>query len=72
MAVRGNRIAIVSQENATLWIGSFDWEALEFTDEGRVFHFPRDNHCDIMYCNVEGVSINLHAANCYLQGNNLH
>jgi hypothetical protein len=56
MAVRGNRIAIVSQENATMWIGSFDWEQLEFTDEGRVFHFPRDNHCDIMYCNVEGVS----------------
>lgn len=55
MAVRGDRIAIVSQENATLWIGSFDWQALEFVDEGRVFHFPRDNHCDIMYCNVEGV-----------------
>ncbi|KAF6251183.1 hypothetical protein COO60DRAFT_1562562 [Scenedesmus sp. NREL 46B-D3] len=56
MAVRGNRIAIVSQENAALWIGTFDFEALEFTDEGRVFNFPRDNHCDIMYCNVEGVS----------------
>jgi hypothetical protein len=57
MAVRGNRIAIVSQENATLWIGEFDWEQLEFTDEGHVFHFPRDNHCDIMYCNVEGVRL---------------
>jgi hypothetical protein len=37
-------------------VSDCDWEALEFSDESRVFHFPRDNHCDIMYCNVEGVS----------------
>eukprot|EP00882_Tetradesmus_deserticola_P005276 GHRQ01005554.1.p1 GENE.GHRQ01005554.1~~GHRQ01005554.1.p1 ORF type:complete len:373 (+),score=99.62 GHRQ01005554.1:470-1588(+) len=55
MAVRGDRITIVSQEDSAMWIGTFDFEALEFTDEGRVFNFPRDNHCDIMYCNVEGV-----------------
>jgi hypothetical protein len=39
--------AIVSQENSAMWVGNFDFEALEFTDEGTVFNFPRDNHCDV-------------------------
>eukprot|EP00775_Hariotina_reticulata_P002900 gene2900-3188_t len=55
MAFRGNRVAIISQENATVWVGTFDFDQLEFVDEGKVYHFPRDNHCDIIFCNVEGV-----------------
>jgi hypothetical protein len=39
--------AIVSQENSAMWVGTFDFEALEFTSEGAVYHFPRDNHCDV-------------------------
>lgn len=29
------------------WLGSFDFEAMEFTTEGQVFNFPRDHHCDV-------------------------
>jgi hypothetical protein len=29
------------------WLGTFDFEALEFTSEGEVFYFPRDHHCDV-------------------------
>ncbi|KAF6264263.1 hypothetical protein COO60DRAFT_171905 [Scenedesmus sp. NREL 46B-D3] len=55
MAFRGNKAAVVSQESSAMWVGSFDFEALEFTSEGAVYHFPRDNHCDMIFCNVEGV-----------------
>lgn len=30
-----------------MWVATFDFEALEFTSEGTVYHFPRDNHCDV-------------------------
>lgn len=36
------RTAITSQEDAAVWIGNFDWERMEFVDEGKVYHFPRD------------------------------
>jgi hypothetical protein len=55
MALRGNRMAITSQENSAIWVGTFDVEQLEFTSEGTVYNFPRDNHCDMIYCNVEGI-----------------
>lgn len=29
------------------WLGTFDFEAMEFTSDGTVYHFPRDNHCDV-------------------------
>jgi len=32
---------------ASQWVGTFDFDALEFASEGRVFNFPRDNHCDV-------------------------
>lgn len=42
-------MAITSQENSAMWVGYFDFEALEFSDEGsQVYHFPRDNHCDMV------------------------
>ena len=44
------------QEDAALWVGKFDLENMEFVDHGAVYHFPRDNNCDVMYCTVEGLS----------------
>lgn len=38
-----------------MWIGTFDFDALQFKDEGEVFYFPRDDRCDMIYCNVEGI-----------------
>ncbi|GBF92520.1 hypothetical protein Rsub_04624 [Raphidocelis subcapitata] len=56
--VRDSKIAITSQEDSALWIGTFDFEALEFIepDSERVYHFPRDNHCQMIFCNVEGIA----------------
>lgn len=55
---RDDRVAIISQEDSAMYVGYFDFEALDFTlrDEERIYHFPRDNHCDMIYCNVEGVA----------------
>lgn len=55
MAFRNGKLAILSQVDAAVWIGEFDMEALEFKSRGQVFHFPRDNHCEIIYCNLEGI-----------------
>jgi hypothetical protein len=32
---------------AAQWVGSFDFDALEFSSDGTVYHFPRDVHCDV-------------------------
>jgi hypothetical protein len=58
IATRGNKIAITSQEDSAAWIGEFDWARLEWVNgdgNGQVYHFPRDNHCEMIYCNVEGI-----------------
>lgn len=50
------KIAVLSQEDAAVWISDFDIDAVEFaSQEGVVYHMPRDNHCEMVYCNVEGV-----------------
>lgn len=51
-----NKIAILSQENSAVFIGDFDVHKREFLSEsGIVFHLPRDNHCNMIYCNAEGI-----------------
>jgi hypothetical protein len=54
--VDGNRIAVVSQMSSALWVGELREEAWDFVDEGTVYHFPRDEQGEIVYCNVEGVA----------------
>lgn len=58
-------VAITSQENSQVWIGSlttgsdgaFDPAAAEFVAEkSKVYDFPRDPSCNVQYCNVEGIS----------------
>lgn len=58
------RVAITSQENSQVWIshlthfedGHFDPELSEFTDvKAKVFDFPRDTNCEVVYCNIEGI-----------------
>ncbi|KAK9824334.1 hypothetical protein WJX72_009522 [[Myrmecia] bisecta] len=56
MAFDGDRIGITSQEDSAIWVGTFDFDKMEFTDDpGEVYHFPRDSHCDMVYCNIEGI-----------------
>merc|ERR1712216_1097744 len=49
------RVALTSQENATVWVGTFDNKTMEF-GEGTVYNFPRNDRCQIIFCNVEGVT----------------
>ncbi|KAG2487158.1 hypothetical protein HYH03_014270 [Edaphochlamys debaryana] len=61
----GEDVAVTSQEDAAVWIGKFDWTAMEFVHAegadtsgpyGQIYHFPRTADCWKMYCNVEGVA----------------
>lgn len=62
--VRGNKVAITSQEDSSMWLGEIDFGDGEYLDpdelkllpNGRVYYFPRDHDCDFKYCNIEGVS----------------
>lgn len=59
------RVAISSQEESQVWIGLllgkndaglWDIDAMEFdSDVAKLYDFPRDNNCDVVYCNVEGI-----------------
>ncbi|GFR52398.1 hypothetical protein Agub_g14908 [Astrephomene gubernaculifera] len=59
-------VAVASQEDAAVWVGTFDWETMEFVTPqpqqaepapaGRIYHFPRTGDCSKQYCNVEGVA----------------
>ena len=51
------KLALVSQEDSAVWVGDFDFDAVEFPEdgEGRVFYLPRDDHCNMVYCNAEGI-----------------
>jgi len=55
MAIDGNRIAIVSQENSMLWTGVFEAAEWSWRDDGRTYEFPRSAAGDVEYGNVEGV-----------------
>lgn len=44
------------QEDSALWVGRFDVVTMEFIGSGSVYHFPRDNNCEMIYCTVEGLS----------------
>lgn len=55
---KGEDVAIVTQEDAAVWVGKFDWKAMAFkADKGKTYHFPRsDNDCNKIFCNVEGIA----------------
>eukprot|EP00922_Rhytidocystis_sp_ex-Travisia-forbesii_P054006 GHVS01080134.1.p1 GENE.GHVS01080134.1~~GHVS01080134.1.p1 ORF type:complete len:150 (+),score=23.39 GHVS01080134.1:49-498(+) len=62
----GTAIAITSQEESMLWIGRLnlnqddflidDADKLQVLPGGSFFLFPRDNDCNVVYCNIEGIS----------------
>lgn len=50
------RVAIASQENSAVWVGFLNADTWEFSEsEARLFDFPRDGDCEVVYCNVEGL-----------------
>lgn len=54
-------VAITSQEDSQVWLGTLkigsskSAKGWEF-NTGRVLNFPRNDLCEVVYCNVEGVS----------------
>jgi hypothetical protein len=63
------RVAITSQEESKVWIGQmigllenglYDLTALDLVDAKNghptVYDFPRNSNCDVVYCNIEGIS----------------
>ena len=56
MALRGDRLAVVSQESSRLWVGRLrpaDWT---ITGRGRIYDFPRTKKGKKLYHTVEGIS----------------
>lgn len=56
VAIRGNRIAVISQQTSRLWLGVFrpgDWTIV---GAGRQYDFPRTKKGKRLYCTVEGIA----------------
>jgi hypothetical protein len=59
------RMAITSQEESQLWVGSmlgqtdgglWDIDALKFhSTDATVYDFPKNANCETVYCNIEGI-----------------
>jgi hypothetical protein len=56
IAADGDRLAVVSQVNSALWIGSLAPSSWDIVDEGMTYAFPRNSHDQVIYCTIEGVS----------------
>jgi hypothetical protein len=55
LALRGDRLAVVSQKSARMWIGKIHLRSWTIDDDGRTYDFPRNAHGKRLYCTVEGV-----------------
>lgn len=49
-------VAIASQENAAVFIGTLDLDGGVRVTEGKIIDLPRNDECEIKYCNIEGVA----------------
>jgi hypothetical protein len=56
LAVTGDRIAVVSQSSAALWLGRLHPSDWAVAAEGTIYRFPADAEGGTAYCNVEGVA----------------
>jgi hypothetical protein len=55
LALRGDRLAVVSQKSARMWIGKLRLRNWTIDDDGRTYDFPRNAQGKRLYCTVEGV-----------------
>jgi hypothetical protein len=56
VALRGNRIAVVSQKTSRLWIGRLRTSDWTIAGKGRIYEFPRTKRGRLKYCTLEGLS----------------
>jgi len=55
VSLRGNRIAVVSQQTSRLWLGVLRRRDWTIAGPGRVYDFPRTRKGKRRYCTVEGI-----------------
>jgi hypothetical protein len=55
VAVRGDRIAVVSQMTSRLWIGRLRTSNWTIAGQGRIYDFPRTKRGRPKYCTLEGL-----------------
>jgi hypothetical protein len=56
LAGAGDRLAVLSQASAALWVGRLHPSSWEVAGPGAVWSFPPDPEGRTVYCNAEGVS----------------
>ena len=56
VALRGDRIAVISQLSSQLWIGRLRWKDWRVVGAGRTYALPRTKKGKIRYCTVEGLA----------------
>jgi hypothetical protein len=56
LAIRGDRIAVASQQTSRLWLGRLRRSDWTIVGAGRVYDFPRSRKGKPLYCTVEGIS----------------
>jgi hypothetical protein len=56
LALRGDRLAVVSQESSRLWVGRLRRGTWAISGRGRVYDFPRTKKGKKLYYTVEGIS----------------
>jgi hypothetical protein len=56
VALRGDRIAVVSQMTSRLWIGRLRTRDWTIAGQGRIYDFPRTKRGRVKYCTLEGLS----------------
>ena len=56
LALRGSRIAVVSQQSSRVWVGTLRRSDWSIVGAGRTFDLPRTGKGKRLYCNVEGLA----------------
>ena len=55
VALRGNRIAVISQQDSQLWIGTLRVRDWTIAGRGKIYDFPRSKKAKHKYCTLEGL-----------------
>jgi hypothetical protein len=55
VALRGRRIAVISQQSSRLWVGTLRFGDWTVADEGTIYEFPRTKKGRIKYRTLEGL-----------------
>lgn len=55
IALRGNRLAVISQQTSRLWIGTLRVRDWTITGRGSTYDFPRSKKGKRKYCTLEGL-----------------